>query len=603
MIYRNEHPKPQFMRNNWTNLNGEWDFEFDYSNSGEYKGFEKTDAVFSKKINVPFCVESKLSGIEYKDFINSVWYQRKVKISKMQLQNLVYLHFGAVDYETFVYVNGKLAGTHKGGYVSFYFDITEFLVEGENIITVNAKDDTRDGMIPTGKQAVEYESSGCNYTRTTGIWQTVWLEFVPKTHIENVRYYINIEKPSITIHANLKGAGLFKAVATYKGKEMGGSQIHSEGGNVVLSVELKEKHLWEVGNGRLYDLELIYEPDFNDNQSEINEKCMGNTEESREHDSEKNSDKSGDCVYSYFGLRDIRISGKKFLINEKSVFQRLILDQGFYPEGIYTAPSDAELENDILRSKAMGFNGARLHEKIFEERFLYYCDKHGYIVWGEYPNWGLDHSYAKSIYGILSEWIEEIERDFNHPSIVGWCPFNETWYQNGRRQFSQLLENIYKVTKAMDSTRPCIDTSGCYHVVTDVYDLHDYEQEPEIFASHYKELGKTNQLDFTNAFNLEQIHYDGKMPFFVSEYGGIGWSLSDDAWGYGNGPATEQEFLERLKGLTDVLMDNENMFGLCYTQLTDVEQEQNGLYTYDRRAKFDSEKIYSIFARKAAIED
>lgn len=250
----------------------------------------------------------------------------------------------------------------------------------------------------------------------------------------------------------------------------------------------------------------------------------------------------------------------------------------------------------------MGFNGARLHEKIFEERFLYHCDRLGYIVWGEFPNWGLDHSCTDSIYGILPEWLEEIYRDFNHPAIVGWCPFNETWDVNGRKQFDELLSTVYKATKSADPTRPCIDTSGNYHVITDIYDLHDYEQNPSIFAEHYKELGKSNKFNFDQAFENRQT-YNGNCPFFVSEYGGIGWSSSKEAWGYGNAPVSPEAFIERLKGLTDVLLDNENIFALCYTQLTDVEQEQNGLYTYDRQPKFDPKVIHAIFSRKAAIED
>lgn len=561
MNYRPEHPKPQFMRDKWENLNGIWEFEIDDGKSGEERGLYKTDAVFHQKINVPFCPESRLSGIQNLDFMNSVWYRREIDITQKQLKEIVMLHFGAVDYLATIYVNGRKCGIHKGGYVSFAVDITEYLNEGRNIITVNAIDDTRSRLVPSGKQCEKYHSELCYYTRTTGIWQTVWLEFVPKTHIVKTKYTTDIYNGMVTISAELCGAGRLKAVAYYKGKPVGESCVETKGGTAVMTIQLSEIHLWEVGNGRLYNLELLYEEDE---------------------------------VHSYFGLRSLRLENKKFFINDKSVFQRLILDQGFYPDGIYTAPSDEELENDIKRSVAMGFNGARLHEKIFEERFLYYCDKHGYIVWGEYPNWGLDHSYADSIYGILPEWLEEIDRDFNHPAIVGWCPFNETWDQQGRKQFDELLSSIYKVTKSVDPTRPCIDTSGNYHVMTDIYDLHDYEQEPSLFAEHYKELGKTNKFHYSQAFDERQT-YDGKCPFFVSEYGGIGW--------YGDSPKTTDAFLERLKGLTDVLLDNENMFGLCYTQLTDVEQEKNGLYTYDRKAKFDPAIISAIFSRKAAIED
>lgn len=566
-MLRTEHPKPQFMRDNWQNLNGEWDFCFDHSVSGEARGLNKSYEEYNLKINVPFCVESSLSGIGYTDFINSVWYKREIEIVEKQLENLVFLHFGAVDYEADVYVNGEKCGTHMGGYVSFKFDITKYLKTGTNTIVVNAKDDTRNRLIPSGKQCTRYASEGCYYTRTTGIWQTVWLEFVPKTHIVKAKYTTDTESAVLNIQAELAGCGTFRAEAFYNGDSMGKAEVNSNGGIVFLNIPLAEKHLWEVGNGRLYDLVLTY---------------------------------GEDTVNSYFGLRSLRLDGYKFLINEKSVFQRLVLDQGFYPDGIYTAPSDAELKADIERSLAMGFNGARLHEKVFEERFLYYADKMGYIVWGEYPNWGLDHSYPDSIYGILPEWLEEIDRDFNHPSIVGWCPFNETWNQEDRKQFDPLLSTVYKATKAADNTRPCIDTSGNFHVLTDIFDVHDYDQNPDTFKEHYNKLMEDGTLH--DRFSDRQPYTIGT-PTFVSEYGGIAWSMQEGGWGYGNAPKTREEFLERLDGLTTALLNNNRMFGLCYTQLTDVEQEQNGLYTYDRVPKFKPEEIYKIFSKKAAIED
>ncbi|MBQ3529977.1 MAG: beta-galactosidase [Oscillospiraceae bacterium] len=568
MLYRTEHPKPQFERENWLNLNGEWQFEIDNSNSGAARNLFDTNEEFSLKINVPFCPESKLSGIGNVDFMNSVWYKRAFEITEKQIGNLTFLHFGAVDYEAIVYINGQKCFTHKGGYVSFCVDITDYIKVGTNIVTVNAIDDTRNRLIPSGKQCEAFGSYGCYYTRTTGIWQTVWLEFVPKIHIEKVKYVTNPSNASVHISAELCGSGTFSAEAFYKGKSVGKNSVASNGGITELNISLSETHLWEVGNGRLYDLVLTY---------------------------------GDDKVNSYFGLRSLQLDGHKFLINGKSVFQRLILDQGYYPDGIYTAPSEKELIADIERSLAMGFNGARLHEKVFEERFLYHCDRLGYIVWGEYPNWGLDHSYADSVYGILPEWLEEIERDFNHPAIVGWCPLNETWDQHGRKQFDDLLALVYKSTKAVDPTRPCIDASGNFHVITDIYDLHDYEQNPELFAKHYEPLGESNMFDFHSAYENRQ-HYDGKKPFFVSEYGGIRWT-DQEGWGYGNAPKTQEEFIERLKSLTDVLLDNKYMFGFCYTQLTDVEQEQNGLYTYERKAKFHAETVRKIISRKAAIED
>ncbi|MBQ8187315.1 MAG: beta-galactosidase, partial [Clostridia bacterium] len=445
-MYRCEHPKPQFQRDAWINLNGEWQFEIDRGNSGVARKLYEDSAVLGSKINVPFCPQSKLSGVEDKDFMNSVWYKREVELTEEQIAGNVILHFGAVDYWATVYVNGKRVGKHKGGYVSFKFDVTEYVHAGKNTICLHAEDDERNRLIPRGKQSELYYSHGCDYTRTTGIWQTVWMEFLPKTHIVKTKYLMDAEACTLTIIADLEGAGTLTAQASFDGADCGTASINCAGGQAVLTLNLTEKHLWEVNVGGLYDLKLTY---------------------------------GDDVVNSYFGLRSIAYRDHKFFLNGKSVFQRLILDQGFYPDGIYTAPSDDELIADIDRSMAMGFNGARLHEKIFEERFLYHADRKGYLVWGEFPNWGLDHSYADSIYGILPEWLEEVERDFNHPAIIGWCPFNETWDMNGRRQWNDVLNLVYNATKSADPTRPCIDTSGNYHVdKTDVYDVHDYEQDP-----------------------------------------------------------------------------------------------------------------------------
>lgn len=565
-IPRCEHPNPQFERADWLNLNGEWDFEFDFGNSGREAGFEKKEE-WSKKIIVPFCPESKLSGIEHKDFIPAVWYRKKINITAEQLKGRVLIHFGAVDHEAYLFVNAKKAGYHKGGYTSFQFDITDYLTEGENTVVVNAVDDVRNPLVPRGKQSEELKSHACDYTRTTGIWQTVWLEFVPEKHIKSFKLYPDYVNGALSVSAVVEGCGSFKAEAFYEGRAVGSFEKKACG-TVNGEIDLSEKHLWEVGCGRLYDLKLTF---------------------------------GEDEVKSYFGLRGVKLDGFKFLINGKSVFQRLVLDQGFYPDGIYTAPTEADLVKDIELSLAVGFNGARLHQKVFEPRFLYHCDKMGYIVWGEFPNWGLDHSRTDALSAFLPEWCEAVARDFNHPAIVGWCPFNETWDINGRKQEDELLRMVYRVTKQLDETRPCIDTSGNFHVETDIFDVHDYEQDYTVFKAHYDKLTETGEL-FDNHRNKQ--HYNGEATF-VSEYGGIQWSAGDrgDAWGYGNAPKTEEEFIERYKGLTDALLDNDKMFGLCYTQLYDIEQEQNGLYYYDRTPKFDPEIFKKINSRKAAIED
>ncbi len=567
MIYRTEHPKPQFERKSWMNLNGQWDFEIDHGVSGVARKMYEPAYKLSGHIEVPFCPESVLSGVHHVDFMSSVWYKRTVELTQQQLSGRVILHFGAVDYRCTAWVNGKEVGSHVGGFCSFSFDITDALTVGVNEIALHAIDDVRDPMVPRGKQSELYHSHTCDYTRTTGIWQTVWLEFKPDTNIESVRYHTDIHG-SVTIEAQLCGAATLEAVVTYEGREMARGSIVSGGGRDTLTLALAETHLWEVGHGRLYDVVLTY---------------------------------GSDTVTSYFGLRSLQLDGKKFLLNGKSVFQRLILDQGFYPDGIYTAPSDEALQKDIDMALAMGFNGARLHQKVFEERYLYHCDRKGYIVWGEYASWGIDHTDPKAVYSFLPQWIETVKRDINHPAIVGWCPYNETAQLHRDWQCNENIALTFDVTKAIDPTRPCIDTSGFYHVKTDIFDIHDYEQDPKIFAEHYSRMDSDHYIGVHWCFEDRQT-YRGE-PMFVSEYGGCVWNGSGNGWGYGNGPQTEQEFIDRFKGLTDVLLDHPSIFALCYTQLTDIEQEQNGLYTYDRKPKFDPAILHAIMSRKAAIED
>ena len=565
---RPEHPQPQMERSAWRSLNGAWQFAFDFGKSGLDRHFERRDAL-DTTITVPFCPESVLSGVHYTDFIPAVWYARAFTLTPEELSGRVLLHFGAVDYEAHVFVNGEPAGTHRGGYTSFCFDITDLCRAGENRLSVYAEDDNRSGKQPHGKQCESFDSQGCDYTRTTGIWQTVWLEFVPETYIQSVQYYPNITEGTLLVQAKLCGAGTFTVKASFEGRPCGEASTRAENGFAAVTLPLSELHLWDVGQGNLYDLTLTF---------------------------------GSDSVKSYAGMREVRIEGRSVLLNGRPVFQRLVLDQGFYPDGIYTAPDDSALVRDIELSLAAGFNGARLHQKVFEPRFLYHCDRLGYLAWGEMANWGLDYSDPAALEAFLGEWLDAVGRDFNHPSIVGWCPFNETWDREGRRQLDSLLAMVYRVTKQLDPTRPCIDTSGNFHVVTDIYDVHDYEQDPASFAAHY-EAFRTGGAFYDAQAARQQ--YDGKKPMFVSEYGGIKWNPQGDvekAWGYGDGPATEEAFIERYRGLTEALLSNPNMFGFCYTQLYDVEQETNGLYTYSREPKFDMAVFHAINTQPAACE-
>ena len=574
-IPRPEYPRPQLVRDNWINLNGYWEFEIDNGKSGRERGLHEAKGL-NGKILVPFCPESKLSEVENKDFMAAVWYRREITIPEQWKSQRVILHFGAVDYHTEVWVNGSSVGKHKGGYSSFSFDISTFLKEGVNDMVVCAEDDVRSWLQPSGKQSMEYHSHGCEYTRTTGIWQTVWLECVPKECIVSLKYNPDPANSCLHIEAVLNQSLCgykFNAEAVYKDAKVGSSSIFVTGNTVRLSLELSEVHLWDVGKPELYDLHISLSN---------NQQCI-------------------DKIKSYFGLRIVSFDDNTISINARKVFQRLVLDQGFYPDGIYTAPTDEDLKKDIQLALDMGFNGARLHEKIFEPRYLYWADKMGYIVWGEHANWGLDITTSTGLESFLPEWIEAVERDYNHPSIVGWCPFNETWDRNGTKQDNEVLSIVYKATKAIDKTRPVIDTSGNFHVITDIFDVHDYDQNHETFKARYDAF--KNGEDVYVTFPDRQ-KYEGQ-PYFVSEYGGIWWNPAQKdtkSWGYGTRPTSEEEFINRYKGLTEALLQHPRICAFCYTQLYDVEQEVNGLYTYDRKPKFDPKIIKAINSAVAEIE-
>lgn len=567
-IPRKEYPRPQMLRNDWINLNGEWEFEYDYANSGLERGIVNKDKL-DGKIIVPFCPESKLSGIGNTDFMEAVWYRKEFLLPKEWKKDRVLLHFEAVDYFSRVWINEQEVGTHKGGYTPFTFDITAYIREGHNTIVLYAKDDTRSGDQPSGKQSTLYESKGCSYTRVTGIWQTVWLEHVPDQYIMSYRVIPDVDNAKLFLFAETNGRGTLKAKASYHGKTMGEATAITLGGSVMTCIELNELHLWQPLAAQLYDLELSFEQDH---------------------------------VQGYFGMRKIEIGQNAVLINGKPIFQRLVLDQGYYPDGIYTAPSDEALKTDIELSIALGFNGARLHEKVFERRFLYHADRMGYLVWGEYPNWGFDYTTDKALQQYLPEWLEAVERDFNSPAVIGWCPFNETWDINGRQQNNEVIRQVYRMTKKVDKTRPVIDTSGNYHVETDLYDVHNYKQDVEAFKKDYEPMA-TGEEVWDNFKNRQQY---GGQPYFVSEYGGIGWGIKGgNDWGYGNSPKTEEEFADRYIGLAKVLLEHPNICACCYTQLYDVEQEVNGLYYYDRTPKFSKdtmERFRKTMAQKAKIE-
>lgn len=570
-VPRPEHPRPDALRTNWLTLNGEWQFEIDQRGDGVARGLT-SGRELAQKILVPFCPESRLSGIGHTGFMTNVWYRRSFQVPDSMKGHRVRLHFGGVDYQSWVWVNGQFAGTHIGGNVGFAFDITAFLRPGENEVVVRAYDHTASGRQPTGKQT-HTVSEGCVYTRTTGIWQPVWLEAVGSTFVEQFSLVTDPDRARVLIEATLNGVESnleLTAEAFANGVSVGTDTIPATWRNNRLVVNLSQKHLWQPGAPFLYDLKFTL----------------------------RRNGQVVDEVTSYFGLRKVSIVGRAILINDQRVFQRLILDQGFYPDGIWTAPTDDELRQDIERSLAAGYNGARLHQKVFEPRFLYWADKLGYLVWGEFPNWGFDfrpEHYAN----FINEWTEVLHRDRNHPAIIGWCPLNET-----PGAAAELQNIIVRETKAIDPTRPVLETSGWTHTLlnAEVRDDHDYNQDPASFKLRWERFfSGAGGLVLPARYGSSAAGRDLGVPFMVSEFGGIGWS-TEGGWGYGAGPKTIEEFYTRYQGLVDAQLDNPDLFGFCYTQLTDVEQEKNGLYYYDRKPKFDMQRLHAITSRPAAYE-
>jgi len=575
-IPRPEYPRPQMEREAWLNLNGVWEFEFDPGLSGIDRGLPQAERL-AREIQVPFCPESTLSGIGDVDFHLGVWYRRPFVLPETWEGRRVLLHVGAADHDAWVWVNGQSAGGHRGGYTPFSLDITSLLARGENNLVIHARDDTRSPLQAGGKQCPEYYSRGCHYTRTTGIWQTVWLEPVPRTYIGALRMTPNLEGGQVSVEVEVCGRptrGTLEAQAQLEGQVVGRARTSFLGQRVRLVLRLREAQAWSPQEPTLYDLQLVL----------------------------RTAEGDRDVVKSYFGLRTLALSERAILLNGRPLFQRLVLDQGFYPEGIYTAPTDEALRNDIQIAQGLGFNGARLHQKVFEPRFLYWADRLGYLVWGEFPSWGLDLSRPEALGVFLPQWLEALQRDYNHPSIIGWCPFNETQ----SNQDPETLRTVYRVTKALDPTRPVIDTSGYVHVETDIYDVHNYEQNPEVFAAAFAPFASGGE-PFRNFPKLD-APYRGQ-PYFVSEYGGIWWNpdqKDDKAWGYGGveaRPKSVEEFIARYRALTETLLRHPRICAFCYTQLYDIEQEVNGLYTYDRWPKFDPARIREINAQKAAIEE
>ena len=571
---RPEYPRPQFERAEWVNLNGTWSYSFDFGRTGAQKGWSKATS-FDGKITVPFCPESSLSGVKHTDFINSIWYQRTLNIPAAWDGKQVMINFGAVDYEAHVFIDGQLVRLHNGTGSSFSCDITKYVQPGHSHnLVVQVNDNLRDGKQPGGKQCFDLNSGGCMYTRVTGIWQTVWMEAVDKEGLKSVFATPDIDQKQLVIRPQFyaENAANKLVVTLYDGNKAVAKTSVTCGDNSVVVLPVKNMKLWSPESPFLYGLKY---------QVVKNGKII-------------------DEVNSYAGMRKVHLAGGYFYLNNKPYYQRLVLDQGYYPDGIWTAPTDEALKKDIEMSKAVGFNGARLHQKSFEERYYYWADKLGYLTWGESASWGLNVNNEEACRNFISEWAELVERDRNHPSLVTWTPLNETWSANNSGVYTRFVQNLYDMTKALDGTRPVNDASGDSHIKTDIWSVHNYERQPDKIIKDFTfEHGKEPYRNMRGDNWRWLAKYEGQ-PYMLDEWGGLAYILpekrhGDNAWGYGGAIDNVEDFYTILRKEVEAIKACKHITGFCYTQITDVEQEQNGIYNYDRTSKFDTKRIKEIF--------
>jgi len=564
------------MRLAWQSLNGPWQFDFDDANQGQAANWAAPAKRLSKTISVPFSFESKLSGIADTSFHPVVWYKREFTVPAAWKGRHVLVRFGAVDYHATVWVNGRQAGEHTGGNTPFQFDITTLLAPGANTLTVRAFDPPTDRSIPRGKQYWKPQSAGIFYTRTSGIWQSVWLEATGASSLEYARIDSTLEG-QVNVQARISHPqdGLTLAYTIRDGKTVVAAGAGSATADKFVSAGalVQEPKLWTPDHPALYDITLEL----------------------------KKGAEVLDTVESYFGFRTVGIENGRFALNHRPVYLKFVLDQGYWPESILTPPSDEAIQYDIRLTKEMGFNGARKHQKLEDPRFLYWADKMGFLVSDEMAIAYLyDEQYVRRF---QNEWMEAMERDINHPSVVIWAPLNESWgVPNLRDPHQQAhLRALYHMTRSIDQTRLVIDNEGWEHTeATDLYAVHDYTANYEGLKARWGKVevrpGATlpaGHRDYTAAGNV----YNGT-PLYLSEFGGIAYILPgslvpEKAWGYSGVEKSPEAVLERLAGQYKAIAESP-FIGICYTQITDVEQEINGLLSYDRKPKFDVKKVKAI---------
>lgn len=589
--YVKDYPRPQFVRADWENLNGTWEFAFDDANQGEKEGWYK-EFQGSLKIQVPFTYETVPSGIHDETRHDNVWYRRVIQVDGQKLAGHRFvIHFEGCDFHTKLWVNGQYAGDHKGGYARFSFDITELLKDGENELVVKAED-SFDVQQPRGKQRWVDDNFACWYVQTTGIWKTVWTEYVPEISLAQVKMTPNLHDGALELEyeiaapeSELGGDLLIAATITFGDVLISRTFTAATANHVTAKADV----VHTGGSGMEWGVRpwSPETPDLYDITFEVLRKG-----------------EAVDTIGSYFAMREIRIDGPNILLNGHPLYQRLILDQGYWKDSHLTPPSEEALIEDIDKIHALGYNGLRKHQKTEDERFLYWCDVKGMLVWSEMA---AAYQYTdQAVQEFTHEWLEIVKQNYNHPCIITWTPVNESWgvpmIKTDRTQ-QHFTEMLYHLTKSIDRYRPVIVNDGWEHTVSDIITLHDYEECGEVLKARYTQC--KDEILVNDVFHCGHhstmangFEYKGQ-PIIISEYGGIAFSGgAEGAWGYGNTVETKEAFIERFDRITTAVKEIPYCCGFCYTQVSDVQQEINGLMDMERNFKIDPAVIREINERK-----
>lgn len=580
-VPRPEYPRPQFVREHWLNLNGEWEFAFDDAEEGLQQNWQDGREL-PRRITVPFAYQTELSGINDKTIHEVVWYAKGFVIPDDWNGQDLLLNFNAVDYASIIWVNGYEVGHNQGGHVPFQFDIAPYIKPGVNRLTVRVED-RQDPQQPRGKQSHTGLPHGIDYYCTTGIWQTVWLEPVPPVRIEELRLLTwarrNLIELTVFLHAP-------SAPWRIEVDVLEGSKVVARAEDLTavatgrLAIVIPYAKLWSPDSPNLYDLHI------------------------RLYDGEQLLDE----VRSYVGLRGLRLQDGKVLLNGKPTYLKMVLDQGYWPDGYLTAPSDEALQTDIGWIKMFGFNGVRKHQKIEDPRWLYWCDRLGLLVWEEMPNAREWSSKAEDL--LSAEWQTAVRRDFNHPCIVTWVPVNESMGFPGLGQEHAgqyaFIERMVRVTRRLDTTRPIVDNDGWEHTdITDICAIHDYTPSSEKLLSRYNDTLGSGKLPLTVWVGDKPLFARGSkyrgQPVVLSEIGGFLFippdvppEKRDVLYQFYDSFKSSDELLEKYRDLMRGISSLKFLAGFCYTQLTDIEQEINGLLTYDRKPKINPEEVAAM---------